>query len=107
MKNVVLVRNVGYRLAAGSVRIYMTKLLPMWKNINNRNCRKLPRFAGAVFLLFFFADLVGLAGAAGGGGYTSGGQAGVSGENTAKIKKAILHLLIDIYINLCYLICKR
>lgn len=43
--------------------------------------------------LLFSADLVGLVGAAGGGGYRSGGQAGVSGENTAKNKKALPSIL--------------
>lgn len=61
---------------------------------------------GGSFSPFFGSDLVVFRGR-GGGGYESGSEGGVSAENTAKNKKAYLHLPIDIYINLCYLICKR
>lgn len=43
----------------------------------------------------------------GGGGYASGSEGGVSRKISAKNKKAYLHLPIDNYIYLCYLICKR
>ena len=64
------------------------------------------RFFFALFLVGFRPDPVVFRGR-GGGGYESGSEGGVSAENTAKNKKAYLHLPIDIYINLCYLICKR
>ena len=43
----------------------------------------------------------------GGGGYASGSEGGVKRKISAKNKKAYLHLPIDNYIYLCYLICKR
>lgn len=42
----------------------------------------------------------------GGGGYASGSEGGVSRKIPAKNKKAYLHLPIDNYIYLCYLIRK-
>lgn len=43
----------------------------------------------------------------GGGGYASGSEGGVSRKISAKNKKAYLHLSIDNYIYIRYLICKR